>query len=174
MSRVFMTSSYPRTAALLAERLATLDDRVIHSSGAVLTVVEGPEDLAELQHLSQRSRPHMPPQAQIIAATSSMDPLWIVQLLRAGATGFVSTSATADELAMAIHRACGLEMALSPEQARVVLEALGERVTRREQEILTRRAAGESAVEIVEEFSIAERRPRRHMYNAATKLYRPA
>ena len=125
------------------------------------------------------------PDVEIVALTSFIEEARAIAAIEAGATGFLSKDADADDLAAAIRAAAAGEMHLDPAVAGIVARRLRRTagptsaeaptsrlgsLTPREREVLAGVARGLSNRSIAEELGITERTARTHVSNILAKL----
>jgi two-component system NarL family response regulator len=120
------------------------------------------------------------PAVRIVALSGHADTIYVEEMLRAGALGYVVKSAGADELISAIRAAFGGHSFLSSEVAQVMARrtrAAGEAATppssilgSREKEVLRLLADGRSSARIAAALGIAEATVEVHRRNIKRKL----
>jgi len=120
------------------------------------------------------------PNARVLVLTQYEDSEYILSLLRAGARGYVSKTATASELVSAIRAIHGGESFLYPSAATTLIDEyvmrVGgqkneyERLTDREREILQLVAEGRTNHEIAERLFISVKTVLRHTTSIMEKL----
>jgi len=120
------------------------------------------------------------PNARVLVLTQYEDSEYILSLLRAGARGYISKTATASELVSAIRAVHKGESFLYPSAATTLIEEylmrVGgekneyERLTDREREILQLVAEGHTNREIAESLFISVKTVLRHRTNIMEKL----
>jgi len=188
----------PRATVLLA------DDHVIVAEG-LATILRAEFSLvgtvatgAELLEAAQRLRPDvivtdfsMPGMtgldalrrlkadgvtARVIFLTMHADPELAVEVLRAGATGFVVKRAAGKELITAIHTALEGRRYVTPDLAQDVLETLTEprtapkRLTLRQRDVVRLLAEGRTMKEAAAELGTSPRTVETHKYQALQAL----
>lgn len=120
------------------------------------------------------------PATQVVVLTTYSDDDSVFAALQAGARGFLTKDAAAEEIAAAIERVRTGEAQLDPSVQRRLVEALSERtavrepelpdgLTRREAEVLRLIAAGRSNAEIARELYISTATVKTHINNLFTK-----
>jgi len=115
------------------------------------------------------------PQTRFLILTSLIDPAAVRRAMAAGASGFLSKTASADELVAAIRSAHAGRRVLAPEATDALFEAsrqapTGGDLTPRERELLALMARGLSNQEIVAELAIAMPTVKFHIGNILGKL----
>jgi two-component system, NarL family, response regulator LiaR len=125
------------------------------------------------------------PSSRVIVLTSFLDDERLMPALRAGAAGYLLKDVEPSDLARAVRSACSDEAMIDPivasrllralseqgGQAQVALDAgAGERLTRREREVLELIAAGRSNKRIALELGIAEKTVKTHVGHLLAKL----
>lgn len=120
------------------------------------------------------------PATQVVVLTTYSDDDSVFAALQAGARGFLTKDAAAEEIAAAIERVRTGDAQLDPSVQRRLVEALAERpavrepelpdgLTRREAEVLRLIAAGRSNAEIARELYISTATVKTHINNLFTK-----
>lgn len=120
------------------------------------------------------------PDAKVLVLTQHEDSEYILSMLKAGARGYISKTATASELVSAISTVHGGESYLYPSAATALVEEYlmrageekdeYERLTDREREILQLVAEGRTNREIGEKLFISVKTVLRHRTNIMEKL----
>ncbi len=120
------------------------------------------------------------PNARVLVLTQHEDSEYILSMLRAGAKGYISKTATASELVSAIHTVHRGESYLYPSAATALVEEYlmrageekdeYERLTDREREILQLVAEGRTNREIADRLFISVKTVLRHRTNIMEKL----
>jgi DNA-binding NarL/FixJ family response regulator len=121
------------------------------------------------------------PQSRVIVLTSFLDDERLMPALEAGAAGYLLKDIEPSELARAVRTAYAGEAMIDPTVAGRLLntlatrtrpspEADGERLTRREHEVLELIAAGRSNKRIALELGIAEKTVKTHVGHVLAKL----
>jgi NarL family two-component system response regulator LiaR len=116
------------------------------------------------------------PGIKIIAMTSFEEEQLVQGVLAAGAISYLIKNVTSDELAKAIREAASGRSTLSPEAARVLVQAtrpttqLGYDLTEREREILNQVVQGRSNQQIAETLVISLATVKAHISNILSKL----
>ena len=125
----------------------------------------------------------MPNQRVLILTTFGLDD-YIVEALRAGASGFITKDVPADELVRAVKAVAAGDALLSPSVTRQLLDRVGRRLpaaidvrpetlaelTEREREVLGLLARGMSNAEIADALVVGEATVKTHVSNVLTKL----
>jgi NarL family two-component system response regulator LiaR len=116
------------------------------------------------------------PQVKVIAMTSFEDQELVQGVLAAGAISYMIKNVTSDELARAIRDAASGRSTLSPEAARVLIQAMrpvkqpGFDLTEREQEVLNLVVQGHSNQQIADKLVISITTVKAHISNILSKL----
>jgi two-component system, NarL family, response regulator LiaR len=116
------------------------------------------------------------PQVKVIAMTSFEEEELVQGVLAAGAISYLLKNITADELAKAIRDAASGRSTLSPEAARVLIQATRPTkqplfdLTVREQEVLNLVVQGHSNQQIADELVISIATVKAHISNILSKL----
>jgi len=116
------------------------------------------------------------PEMKIIAMTSFEDEQLVQGVLAAGAISYLIKNVTSDELAKAIRAAASGRSTLSPEAARVLIQATRPTkqplfdLTEREQEVLNLVVQGQSNRQIAETLVISITTVKAHISNILSKL----
>ncbi len=116
------------------------------------------------------------PETKIIAMTSFEDEQLVQGVLAAGAISYLIKNVTSDELAKAIREAVSGRSTLSPEAARVLVNAIRPAshpafdVTEREREVLQLVVNGNSNQQIAEKLVISLATAKAHTSNILSKL----
>jgi DNA-binding NarL/FixJ family response regulator len=125
----------------------------------------------------------LPNQRVLILTTFGLDD-YIVEALRAGASGFITKDVPADELVRAVKAVAAGDALLSPSVTRQLLDRVGRRLpapiglqperlaelTEREREVLGLLARGMSNAEIAEALVVGEATVKTHVSNVLMKL----
>ncbi|MGH3373412.1 MAG: response regulator [Actinoallomurus sp.] len=123
------------------------------------------------------------PSVQIVVLTTYSDDESVFAALQAGARGYLTKDAGADEIARAIDAVCGGDAQLDPSVQRRLVDALAtgaqparrrrgdlpDGLTQREAEVLTLIAGGRSNAEIARELFISEATVKTHINNLFAK-----
>ncbi len=116
------------------------------------------------------------PETKIIAMTSFEDEQLVQGVLAAGAISYLIKNVTSDELAKAIREAASGRSTLSPEAARVLIQATRPAshptfdLTEREREVLQLVVKGHSNQQIAERLVISLATAKAHISNILSKL----
>lgn len=118
------------------------------------------------------------PQVDVIAMTSFVDEQKVVDVMAAGATGYLLKDAEADAVAEAIRGAQRGEVHIDPQMAKLLMEAMRQpsrsdpasELTAREREVLVLVAQGHANKEIARRLDISERTARTHVSHILAKL----
>jgi two-component system response regulator NreC len=124
---------------------------------------------------------HRVPQVKVLILTRHTNEEYVLQILRAGASGYVVKNAAPAELVSAIRAVYRGDSFLSPAISRTVIEEYVrqaeamvkdgyEQLTDREREVLQLIAEGHSSREIAERLTISENTVRTHRANLMDKL----
>ncbi|MGI8427795.1 MAG: response regulator [Solirubrobacteraceae bacterium] len=133
--------------------------------------LDGIHAMRELRDVAPRSR--------VIVLTSFLDDDRLLPAIQAGAAGYLLKNVEPSELARAIHAAHDGEAILDPSVAAALVQAVargpsvegaGERLTRREREVLERITRGQSNKRIALELEISERTVKAHVGHLLEKL----
>jgi two-component system, NarL family, response regulator LiaR len=153
------------------EQAATLSPDVILMD-LVMPRLDGVRAMRSLRQRASSSR--------VIVLTSFLDDARLMPALEAGAAGYLLKDVEPSELAAAIRTAHAGEAIIDPTVAGRLLRTLagprtpapadGERLTRREREVLTLIAAGRSNKRIAVELGIAEKTVKTHVGHVLAKL----
>jgi DNA-binding NarL/FixJ family response regulator len=125
----------------------------------------------------------LPDQRVLILTTFGLDD-YIVEALRAGASGFITKDVPADELVRAVKAVAAGDALLSPSVTRQLLDRVGRRLpaaidarpetlaelTEREREVLGLLARGMSNAEIAKALVVGEATVKTHVSNVLMKL----
>jgi DNA-binding NarL/FixJ family response regulator len=124
---------------------------------------------------------HRMPEVKVLVLTRHANEEYVLQILRAGASGYVLKKAAPAELVSAIQAVSRGDSFLSPAISRTVIEEYVrqaeamvkdsyEQLTDREREVLQLIAEGHSSREIAEQLCISEKTARTHRANLMDKL----
>jgi len=122
------------------------------------------------------------PETRVLALSVSDAPEDVIELIRAGARGYVTKTISAAELADAVVRAAGGEVVLPPRLAGFVLDAFSgpapqpvdadlDQLTAREQEVLERIARGYLYKEVAQMLGVSTRTVETHVSAVLRKLH---
>jgi NarL family two-component system response regulator LiaR len=136
-------------------------------------VMPGVDGLAALPDLKR-----VAPDSEVLVLTSFADDSKVFPALRAGASGYLLKTVSAEELARAIRAVSRGEPVLHPNIARRLMRSVpasvapppAEHLTSRELEVLALVARRLTNKEIAAELSIAEKTVKTHVSNLLTKL----
>jgi DNA-binding NarL/FixJ family response regulator len=139
-------------------------------------MMPGLDGLEVARQVAQKS-----PRTRIIILSMHSNEAYVLEALRAGATGYVLKESGADELIRAIHAVAEGRRYLSPPISEEALEAYAQRaegrpldpistLTSREREVLQLTAEGHSGVEIAERLFISPRTVESHRASVMRKL----
>jgi two-component system NarL family response regulator len=117
---------------------------------------------------------------KVLALSTHLERQMIVQMLEAGASGYVVKSTNGDELVRAIRAVAQNRTYLCPEVASVMIDSMrgkppaadpgGERLGRREREVLALLAEGKTSHEIAQKLHISTSTVIAHRRNISRKL----
>jgi two-component system, NarL family, response regulator LiaR len=115
------------------------------------------------------------PDTQVIALTSMLGDTPIVDIMRAGAIGFLAKNAEADELGVAIRAAAAGQSHMAPQAVAALLREVRspqgpEVLTERETEVLRLLAQGQANKEIARALSVSDKTIKTHVSNILAKL----
>jgi len=122
------------------------------------------------------------PESRVLALSVSDAPEDVIELIRAGARGYVTKTISAAELADAVGRAAAGEVVLPPRLAGFVLDAFSgpapepgdrdlDQLTAREQEVLERIARGYLYKEVAQMLGVSTRTIETHVSAVLRKLH---
>lgn len=120
------------------------------------------------------------PESEVIALTSVLDDTLIVDVMRAGAIGYLLKDTEAHELRRAIKAAAAGQVQLSPKVTMRLLQEMRMpeespcTLTERERDVLRLLAQGHSNRQIATTLGIAESTVKTHVSNLLTKLQVPS
>lgn len=120
------------------------------------------------------------PETEVVALTSVLEDVAVVDAMRAGAIGYLLKDTDAHELRRAIKAAAAGQVQLSPQAAARLLhevrtpEKIAEPLTGRETEVLRLLAQGRSNKEISQALNIAEQTVKTHVSHILDKLGVPS
>jgi two-component system NarL family response regulator len=191
--RVLLADDHRMFREALAGRLATEPDLAVvaeASSGAetldqvarhgpdIVVLDIGLPDMTGIQAAERIAKEH--PEVRVVALSGHADRLYVEQMLKAGARGYVVKSSGADELISAIQAAMSGHVFLSPEvTAKMVRHLHNDAVATpppltvlgaREQEVLSLLADGLRSAEIASQLGIAAATVEVHRRNIKRKL----
>ena len=187
MIRVLVVDDHEVVRRGLEQLLATVDDielAGVAADGVAATVqVDAVDPDVVLMDLSMpevdgieatRRIVAAHPDLPIVALTSFSDRQRILDVLDAGARGYVLKHASPDELLGAIRAAVGGDVPLDPKAARVLLERAAApptpQLSEREEEVLRLVAQGLPNKHIARRLGIAERTVKAHLTNVFQRL----
>lgn len=115
------------------------------------------------------------PEVEVIALTSALEDLLVIEAMHAGASGYLLKDAHPEELTEAIHAVGRGEVRLHPEAAKrlsreVRTPEMRETLTPRETEILCMLGRGMSNKRIAEQLELSELTVKTHVSNLLSKL----
>ena len=125
------------------------------------------------------------PGVKVVVLTTYADDRSVIDALRAGALGYLTKDAGADEIRQALHRVTSGQAALDPAVQRHLVEAIAggpadpvasppgdlpDNLTPREAEVLTLIAAGLSNTEIAERLVVSEATIKSHVNHMLPKI----
>ncbi len=119
------------------------------------------------------------PETEVIALTSVLEDISVVEAVRAGATGYLLKNTEADDLVRAIKAAAAGQVQMSPEaNARLLREVRSpdnaEVLTEREIDVLRMLAKGRSNREIAHDLNLGEGTVKTHVSKILAKLRVPS
>lgn len=115
------------------------------------------------------------PETEILALTSVLEDTAVVEIMRAGAIGYLLKDVDGDELCRAIRAAAAGRVQLAPEAAALLLHELraldhAEPLTERETEVLRLLARGQSNREIASSLHLKEETVKTHVSKILSKI----
>lgn len=115
------------------------------------------------------------PDIEVLALTSVLEDSAVVEIMRAGAIGYLLKDVDGDELCKAIHAAAAGRVQLAPEAAALLLRELRtadqpEPLTERETEVLRLLGQGQSNREIAGSLHLKEETVKTHVSKILSKL----
>jgi NarL family two-component system response regulator LiaR len=115
------------------------------------------------------------PDIEVVALTSVLEDVSVVEAVRAGATGYLLKDTGVEELCRAIRAAAAGQVQLAPAAARRLLSAMSGSqpkgdLTPREEDVLRLVAMGRSNAEIARELTIGEQTVKTHVSHILAKL----
>jgi DNA-binding NarL/FixJ family response regulator len=115
------------------------------------------------------------PDIEVLALTSVLEDSAVVEMMRAGAIGYLLKDVDGDELCKAIHAAAAGKVQLAPEAAALLLRELrtadhGEPLTGRETEVLRLLGQGQSNREIARSLHLKEETVKTHVSKILSKI----
>lgn len=119
------------------------------------------------------------PQTEIVALTSVLEDNLVVDVVRAGAIGYLLKDASGEEVIRAVKAAAAGQVHLSPQAAAKLIKDVRspeqtEPLTRRETEVLKLLARGHSNKQIAQALNIGERTVHSHVGAILSKLKVPS
>jgi two-component system, NarL family, response regulator LiaR len=145
--------------------------RALHPDVVLMDLLMPVLDGIAATEIIRRELPHV----QVIALTSLLDDSSVVDVVRAGAVGYLLKTTHADELRRAIKAAADGQVQLSPAAAtRLVREvtapASSRQLTARESQVLVLLAKGRANKEIARELNIGQQTVKTYVSNILGKL----
>src|SRR5258707_10455327 len=118
---------------------------------------------------------HELPDTEVLALTSVLEDSAVVEIMRAGAVGYLLKDVDGDELCKAIHAAAAGRVQLAPEAAALLLRELrttdqAEPLTERETEVLRLLGRGQSNREIASSLHLKEETVKTHVSKVLSKI----
>ena len=118
---------------------------------------------------------HELPDTEVLALTSVLEDAAVVEIMRAGAIGYLLKDIGGDELCKAIHAAAAGKVQLAPEAAALLLRELRttertEPLTERETEVLRLLGQGQSNREIASSLHLKEETVKTHVSKILSKI----
>lgn len=115
------------------------------------------------------------PDTEVLALTSVLEDSAVIEIMRAGAIGYLLKDVDGDELCKAIHAAAAGKVQLAPEAAALLLRGLrttehAEPLTERETEVLRLLGQGKSNREIASSLHLKEETVKTHVSKILSKL----
>lgn len=115
------------------------------------------------------------PEIEVLALTSVLEDSAVIEMMRAGAIGYVLKDVEGEDLCRAIHAAAAGRVQLAPEAAALLLRELrmgeqGEPLTRRETDVLRLLARGLSNREIAGSLHLKEETVKTHVSKILSKI----
>ena len=120
------------------------------------------------------------PDIEVVALTSVLEDVSVVEAVRAGATGYLLKNTEAHELCRAIKAAAAGQVQLSPQAAERLMREVRtpdkspQTLTERETDVLRLLALGQSNKEIAHSLSIGEKTVKTHVSSILRKLGVPS
>jgi two-component system, NarL family, response regulator LiaR len=119
------------------------------------------------------------PETEVVALTSALEKSLVVQVVQAGAIGYLLKNTEAPQLREAIRAAAAGQVQLSPEAAAMLVREVRvprspEHLTERETEVLQLVARGQSNKEIGRQLCISETTVKSHVKSIMEKLAAPS
>jgi DNA-binding NarL/FixJ family response regulator len=181
---------FATSLALALEQESGLPELSVQGTAASLAearswVATSPPDVLLIDHrlpdgLGVQALPELKrlaPKMRIVLMSAAVDDMALVAAIEGGASGFLSKSATVDELVQAIRAAAVGEVLVSPALLARLLPRLsrdrlgiGTELTPREVEVLEVLSRGLSNSGIADELGISVNTVRNHVQNILTKL----
>jgi len=115
------------------------------------------------------------PETEVLALTSVLEDSAVIEVMRAGAIGYLLKDVEGDELCKAIHAAAAGRVQLAPEAAALLLRELrtpghAEPLTERETEVLRLLGRGQSNREIASSLHLKEETVKTHVSKILAKI----
>jgi DNA-binding NarL/FixJ family response regulator len=115
------------------------------------------------------------PETEVLVLTSVLEDSAVIEMMRAGAIGYVLKDVEGEDLCRAIHAAAAGRVQLAPEAAALLLRELrmgeqGEPLTRRETDVLRLLARGLSNREIAGSLYLKEETVKTHVSKILSKI----
>jgi NarL family two-component system response regulator LiaR len=115
------------------------------------------------------------PETEVLGLTSVLEDTAVVEIMRAGATGYLLKDLDGEELCQAIHAAAAGRVQLAPAAARRLLREMRppervEALTERETEVLRLIGRGQSNKQIAQQLNLREETVKTHVSKVLHKL----